>query len=411
VFSALSPYRSIQEKHQYAPLRLEREQYLSHLLQQGFDRYVVRSTANYLLHIVRIFELKELRTVQEEEILRAGESWASYEGPHRLRPHVAGASTVFIRVAKAWFLFHGKLARPPSAPFHDLAALFAVDLRYRGLSTATVTGYSSRADMFLRWLASEINDFGAVSIHHVDQFIAVKRTEGWKPRGVATQCQALRSFFRFCEMRGWCDSGIPLGIRSPRIPKYENVPKAPSWPQVQKMVRSIRGLDPVSLRSKAILTLLTIYGLRSSEVTGLRLDDFDWRSETFTVRRAKRGGIQHYPIQYEAGEAILDYLQRGRPKCESRLLFVSARRPYGRLSQSPMYHTVDVAMRKVGINLEHTGPHALRHACATRLLQKGSSLKEIADFLGHKDIKCVGIYARFDLQLMRKVANVSLAGL
>ena len=52
--------------------------------------------------------------------------------------------------------------------------------------------------------------------------------------------------------------------------------------------------------------------LRSSELAQLRLSDFDWRDETFSVRRAKRGGIQHYPNQYEVGEAIIRYLQKTR---------------------------------------------------------------------------------------------------
>jgi integrase/recombinase XerD len=60
--------------------------------------------------------------------------------------------------------------------------------------------------------------------------------------------------------------------------------------------------------------------------------------------------------------------------------------------------------------LEHVGPHSLRHACATRLLKKGASLKEIADFLGHRNIKSVGIYARYDTRSLRKVAAFSLAG-
>jgi site-specific recombinase XerD len=65
----------------------------------------------------------------------------------------------------------------------------------------------------------------------------------------------------------------------------------------------------------------------------------------------------------------------------------------------------------LGIELRHQGPHALRHACATRLLQKGSSLKEIADFLGHRNTKSVGIYAKCDIAALRKVAAFRLGGL
>ena len=75
-----------------------------------------------------------------------------------------------------------------------------------------------------------------------------------------------------------------------------------------------------------------------------------------------------------------------------------------------MWQIVGWRMRRLRIELEHVGPHSLRHACATRLLKKGASLKEIADFLGHRNIQSVGIYARYDTRSLRKVAAFSLAG-
>jgi site-specific recombinase XerD len=408
----ISPFGSIQRKHHDGPLLAEREQYLSHLIKEGAGRSEVRSTASYLLHVIRILELSELRIVTEVEISEAGQFWAQYRGPHRQKQYIPGAPGVFIRIARSWLLFHGKIAPPAPPPFQELIAKFSEALRSgRGLAPTSVMGYSARAHGFLKWFAGQNREFRSVSIFDVDAYLAVKRAVGWTPRGMATQCQAMRTFFGYAERQGWCQPGIPLGIRSPRIPKYDSHPKGPTWTEVRKILKSADGENPIDLRTKAILLLLSIYGLRSSEVTGLRLDDFDWRSETLTVRRAKRGGIQHYPIQYEVGEAILAYLQRGRPKCVSRFVFVSSCRPYGRLGPSPMWQAVGKRMRDLGICLHHVGPHALRHACATRLLQKGSSLKEIAEFLGHRDTKSVGIYARYDTASLRKVAAFRLNGL
>ena len=167
----------------------------------------------------------------------------------------------------------------------------------------------------------------------------------------------------------------------------------------------------IKLRAKALLLLFTVYGLRSSEVINLRLEDFDWQSEVFTVRRAKHGGTQQYPIQYEVGEAILKYLQYARPRVNSRHVFLGERRPWGPLLHATVWRTTSRRMRALGIEIDRLGPHALRHACATRLLQKGSSHKEIADFLGHRDTKSVSIYAKFDTAGLRKVAAFGLTGL
>jgi site-specific recombinase XerD len=66
-------------------------------------------------------------------------------------------------------------------------------------------------------------------------------------------------------------------------------------------------------------------------------------------------------------------------------------------------------MKQFHIQVGHLGPHSLRHACATRLLNTGPSLQDIADFLGHSDTKTVSIYVKLDLRSLSKVAAFSLA--
>src|SRR6266850_5366824 len=104
-----------------------------------------------------------------------------------------------------------------------------------------------------------------------------------------------------------------------------------------------------SLRAHAMLLLCSIYALRSSEVSGLRLIDIDWREETFCVKRAKRGGYQRYPLQYEVGEAILRYLTKGRPRCPCRNVFVTLGQPYRPLTAVAMWQIVSRRFELLGI--------------------------------------------------------------
>jgi site-specific recombinase XerD len=355
--------------------------------------------------------MNAMRIVSQNEIESAGRSWATYEGPFRKNLRLGGSPRVFVQVAQGWLRFHRQLETPPPNRFHRVITEFVDAMRsVRGLAPDTVRSYSSRAFVFLNWFAETDESLERVSLRHIDDFLASKRAAGWSIQSIASQCQALRSFFRYAELQGWCTPGLALGIRSPRIPKYDGRPKAPTWAEVRRLIASAHGSSPNDLRAKAILLLFAIYGLRSSEVSGLLLSDFDWRNETFSVRRAKRGGVQQYPIQYEVGEAIIQYLQKGRKRCSSRHVFLSNYPPYGPILQGPMWQIVGKRMRRLGIQLEHVGPHSLRHGCATRLLQKGASLQEIADFLGHRNIKSIGIYVRYDIRSLRKVAAFSLAG-
>ena len=167
---------------------------------------------------------------------------------------------------------------------------------------------------------------------------------------------------------------------------------------------------PPDLRAAAIMFLCSIYGLRSSEVVNLKLRDFNWVGETFVVNRAKRGRVQQFPIQYEVGEAILRYLRFGRPQCSSRYLFVSLKPPFRQMRTSTLWGIVADRMKILGVKSKNLGAHALRHACATQLLHKGSSLQDIADLLGHRDLKSVCIYAKYDRRSLKEVADFSLRG-
>jgi integrase/recombinase XerD len=400
-------------RHKTAPLLKEREEFLSHLQRQGTSHPRVRSIAAYLIQIVRLMDFTSLRNVRLEEIKKAGESWAEYRGPHRGRKSGKAAAACFTGIAKKWLRFHGRLMTPlPAQPFGDLIRDFVGHMRStQGLSGATIRSYGARADYFLKWLAVRHQALSSISLIDVDDYFAAKAAEGWRPTTLATQGQGLRAFFRYAASRGWCAAGIGEGIRGPAIPKYDGAVKGPTWKEVRRLLRSISGTKPATLRARAILSLCSIYGLRSSEVARLRLSDFDWRDERFSVQRAKRGGGQHYPIQYEVGEAILRYLTKGRPRCSSRHVFVTLHPPYRPLLGSSMWQIASRRMKQLRIVSAQRGPHALRHACATQLLKRGTSLKGIADFLGHRDSKSIGIYAKYDMRSLRKVASFRLAGL
>jgi integrase/recombinase XerD len=263
---------------------------------------------------------------------------------------------------------------------------------------------------FLDWYTSRFDSFESVRSFHVQDFLQAKRSEGWVVRTMATQCQALRSFFKHAEAQAWCVLGIARSIKSPRIPKYEDAPKGPPWKEVRRLIQLTRTEKIADLRALPILLLCSIYALRATEIANLRLDDIDWRNETITIRRAKRGRTQQFPLQYEVGEAIIAYLQRARPRCTCRNLFTTIVRPYRPVGRSFIWVIIGRRMRKWEVQQDNVGAHALRHACATQLLRKGSSLRGIADFLGHKDIKTVSIYAKHDPRLLRRVADFNLRG-
>jgi len=397
-----------------APCLKEREQYLHHLMRRGYGPRYLRTVSFYMVRVIQLLPLTALRTVEPEEIERAALAWAAYRGPDRRGVKTCNTTVLFSRVAKNWLLFHNRLALPaaPVHPYESEIADFTNSLRSIGaVSPATIDAYRWRVKLVLSWLAANGLVLSSVTLNDMDQCFEAKLAQGWSLSTLASHCQALRAFFLHAEGHGWCPPGLARGIRKPVVPKYDGVSRGPTWGDVRRLLRRESKMSTTfALRAHAMLLLYSIYALRSSEVSDLRLIDIDWREETFCVKRAKRGGYQRYPLQYEVGEAILRYL-KVRPRCSCRNVFVTLQQPYRRVSSGGMHSIVKRRFKALGIRSRNCGPHALRHACAAHLLKMEAPLKDIADFLGHRDTKLVGIYAKLDTRSLRKVAAFSLKGL
>ena len=180
---------------------------------------------------------------------------------------------------------------------------------------------------------------------------------------------------------------------------------------VQRLLKGTKWTNAAALRARAVLFLLAVYGLRSGEIARLLLSDFDCRGETFTVNHSKRGGAQKYPLQREVGDAILVYIQKARPRSSCQNLFLTLKLPYRAIGCSTLWGITSRGMQAAGIRCQRRGPHSLRHACATHLLEQGASMKEIGDLLGHRDYRSTSIYAKVHLQQLRRVADFDLGGL
>jgi integrase/recombinase XerD len=141
----------------------------------------------------------------------------------------------------------------------------------------------------------------------------------------------------------------------------------------------------------------------------LRLEDFDWEHEVFSVVSSETKRVRTCPLTRSVDDAILRYLQEVRPRSSHRELFLSLRAPFRPVCKS-LWSMVAERLRSLHVSLSHYGPHVLRHACAMRLLAAGLSLKEIGDQLGHADPNSTRIYAKVDVAGLRQVADFDLGG-
>jgi site-specific recombinase XerD len=223
------------------------------------------------------------------------------------------------------------------------------------------------------------------------------------PLSTGAVVSALRGYFRF---RATCgDTVYPLiGVLSyPANWQQASLPQTLADEEVARLLQSLAIPSPSMRRSAAIVRCAVDLGLRSGEIAALTLDDIDWRDSTVTLRKTKSRREQVLPLPESTGRAIAAYLQHERPRCRHRGLFVQRRAPDDEpVGPDLVRKTIRQAYQRAG--LPYTRSHLLRHTMARRLLDGGSSLKEIADVLRHRSLNTTLIYAKLDSRNLRAVA-------
>lgn len=247
----------------------------------------------------------------------------------------------------------------------------------------------------------------------LDSFLQKCRIEdGHCRRTISGDCSVYRDFFRYGQMRGWNSSLPVLSLRAPRIYKDEDIPSYVPWDVVQKILKERENGNGTMVRDYALLLLLSVYGMRCSEVTGLKLKDIDWRNERFFLRRAKGCKPQIMPLIPVVGDAIIRYIKEVRfNEGDCEYIFTRRRAPHGRLSANTMYTIISKILKKHDIQIRHYGPHSLRHGRATQLINAKHSLKDIADILGHMSLDTTAVYAKVNITTLREVADINWEGI
>ena len=392
----------------------ERRAFLSDLNKQGHGLHTLRKTNRFLLVIAERVNVRQRMPITDAQIVRAAKDWASKS--------CAASSTAktheivtkrFIDVAKKWFRFLGKWRDPDrNSQFKPELDSFLKELREeRGYTDQTISTREGVLNLFFDWLGKRGVSLKEVSPEILAAYFVQNKARGWKKSTVKAYAQSLRAFFRYASRRKWCRPGLAETIQSPRIYSMATLPEGPSWVQVQRLLADLNTEGVSHIRDRAIILLLAVYGLRIGEVCALTLDDLDWVNEKIRVRRLKNKRIQEFPLTAEAGNAILKYLKNVRPPCCSRCLFLTLRKPYRSMLASGASSVIGGRIRALGCRLPHYGPHSLRHACATHLLNEGFSLKEIGDHLGHRSARSTQIYAKVDHRKLAEVASGKLSSL
>ena len=222
-------------------------------------------------------------------------------------------------------------------------------------------------------------------------YVAALHDAGYAKSSVARRLASLRSFFRFAQREGICDSNPAKPLRNPR--RDRKLPHFLTNREIGKLLTAPPLSDPMGHRDRAIFETLYSAGLRVSELVGINLDDLDLEDGLVRVRgKGKRERLA--PLGSHAIKALRGWLRKrtlakGQPKRNGSPVFLNK---FGtRLSTRSVGRMLEKYLKVTGLDLR-TSPHTLRHSFATHLLDRGADIRSVQELLGHKSLVTTQIY-------------------
>lgn len=233
------------------------------------------------------------------------------------------------------------------------------------------------------------------------------RAKGCKPGTARVIAFAIRKYLRFLQLKGLVDPALVGTVPMIRLWRLGGIPRVLSEGQIDRLLAAFDRKTANGRRGYAMALCMLDLGMRADEVAQLCLEDIDWREGLITITRRKTRSSGVLPLSKRCGQGIAAYLRQDRVGGDERRVFISHRAPLGRpVDAMQVCMAIHHAFERTGLirELGGSGTRILRHTAATRMHQRGATLKEVADVLGHRSIDTTTIYTKVNLPMLEHVA-------
>jgi len=274
-------------------------------------------------------------------------------------------------------------------------------LIHRGVKESTLLIY----DRFIPPLLEAVSgDASRITAGTLRAFF-IERSKTLSAGYASNVANAIRVFVRYLIAEGISPPGLDKALPPIADWRHRSLPRFLHSSDIERVIAACDCSTKEGLRDRAIVLLLVRLGLRASDVLQLRLQDLDWNDASIRISGKGRREAR-LPLTQEVGDAVLSYLQSGRPPVQTEALFVRLTTPIQSFADSSAISGIaSAAIRRAGIKLTRGGSHILRHSAATEMLRQGVSLQEIGSVLRHQSFDTTFHYAKVDRTLLRLVVQ------
>ncbi|MGB1930363.1 MAG: tyrosine recombinase XerC [Mariniblastus sp.] len=281
-------------------------------------------------------------------------------------------------------------------------------LRYlsveRNCSDLTIKSYREDLELLYGFLCDTLTSSPRPSkITPLDlrKYVSALHESGYAKSSVSRRLASMRSYFKFCQREGLCETNPAKPLRNPR--RERKLPHFLTGSEIGQLLSAPSKNEPLGIRDRAILETLYSAGLRVSELVGVNLDDLDLTDGLVRVRgKGKRERLA--PLGSFAVRALRLWLKkrtpaRGLSKEDSAAVFLNK---FGkRLTTRSVARMLEKYLKVTGLDLR-TSPHTLRHSFATHLLDRGADIRSVQELLGHKSLVTTQIYTHVSTAGLRQ---------
>ncbi|HEY6876717.1 MAG TPA: tyrosine recombinase XerC [Polyangiales bacterium] len=277
----------------------------------------------------------------------------------------------------------------------------------RRAAERTVSTYARDLHALARWLSAHLPDkcdAAALSTRDLRAFVASTAGDH-EPATVARKVAALRAFYRFLRRRAGLTNNPARALATPKLrrklPRFLSVEKAGETVEMP----TARGTAAIDLRDRALLEVMYGSGVRVSELVGLSLSSIDL--DDGIARVLGKGSKERLvPLGRAAREALHAYLEvrdalRDRHGGQDPdALFLSTR---GLRLGARQVQLITKRYGALATGSDALHPHALRHSCATHLLEAGADLRSIQELLGHASLSTTQKYTHVSTDQLQAI--------
>lgn len=268
-------------------------------------------------------------------------------------------------------------------------------------SQVTIKDYRLYLSEFLAHLNNnEVKNVGEIADSHILSFLSAH------PTNKVSIVSALRVLFRFWKEENIVDGRFEDLFNTYKLRKKERIPSFYTAAEVMIVEKSISRSSGVGKRNYAMILLASRLGLRASDIAHLQFSTIDWDKSLITLVMRKTGMVIELPLLADVGNAIIDYLQHGRPKSDFQNVFISSRAPYASATKEMVCAAINLIICQSGIDVtaKHHGPHSLRHSLASTMLENGTMMPTISESLGHRSTETTMKYLKIDIKSLMQCA-------